>query len=199
MEHFKLPYDTESIIDLLTITVKGEVAKRGGQLILTDGLKDSIKKVSNWLSGGSKCGILLCGMVGNGKTTMAKAVISLINRCDIYYTGEKSFRPFVAKMVNARDLVKISEDVARQDYWQADMLVIDDLGDEPAEVMSYGNVQSPIIELLYYRYDRMLPTVVTTNLNMREQQVRKKYGDRIADRFNEMFTPIVFVDNSFRK
>ena len=77
------------------------------------------------------------------------------------------------------------------------MLAIDDLGTEPVEVLDYGNVLYPIVDLLTRRYDRQLFTVITTNLT--SEEIRAKYGERIADRLNEMMTKIVFRDSSFRR
>ncbi len=50
--------------------------------------------------------------------------------------------------------------------------------------MDYGNVLYPITELLTTRYDRHLFTILTTNLTPSE--IRPRYGDRIADRLNDM-------------
>ena len=45
------------------------------------------------------------------------------------------------------------------------MLAIDDLGTEPVEVMDYGNIITPVINLLTKRYEAHLFTIVTTNLD----------------------------------
>ena len=76
------------------------------------------------------------------------------------------------------------------------MLAIDDLGKEPTEVLDYGNVLSPVVDLMEYRYQHQLFTAVTTNLT--PDEIRDKYGKRIADRFNEMLEVIVFEDISYR-
>ena len=47
-----------------------------------------------------------------------------------------------------------------------------------------------------YRYERMLPTIVTTNLS--GKAIREKYGDRLADRFNEMMQVVTMPDINFR-
>jgi len=62
--------------------------------------------------------------------------------------------------------------------------------------MDYGNRVTPVIDLLSSRYDRMMFTVVTTNLT--PKQIRSTYGDRIADRFNEMMLIIPYESPSFR-
>lgn len=106
-------------------------------------------------------------------------------------------------------MVKLQEkqatEVARSikyDYlgWKAmctsPFLGIDDMGEEPAEVRSYGNYLRPITELLQYRYDKLLPTVITTNLTPR--QITEKYGLSIADRLTEVAKKIAFLNPSFR-
>lgn len=77
-----------------------------------------------------------------------------------------------------------------------DMLGIDDLGTEPSEVLDYGNVYTPVIDLLTKRYEEQLFTVITTNLT--PQQIREHYDDRIADRLNEMVEKIVFKNGTYR-
>ena len=79
---------------------------------------------------------------------------------------------------------------------QDDMLAIDDLGTEPVEVMDYGNIITPIIDLLTKRYEAQLFTILTTNLDPKD--IRKRYGDRIADRLNEMMAKIVYRNPTYR-
>jgi DNA replication protein DnaC len=62
--------------------------------------------------------------------------------------------------------------------------------------MDYGNLLCPLVDLLTKRYDLQLFTLVTTNLTPAE--IRAWYGDRIADRLNEMMLKIVFTNESYR-
>lgn len=75
------------------------------------------------------------------------------------------------------------------------MLGIDDLGTEPSEVMDYGNVYTLVIDLLTKRYEEQLFTIITTNLTT--SQIREHYGDRIADRLNEMMEKIIFKNGTY--
>lgn len=59
-----------------------------------------------------------------------------------------------------------------------------------------GNVVGPIVELLTKRYDEQLFTIMTTNLT--PEGIRKRYGDRIADRLNEMTIVIPFKNPTYR-
>jgi len=79
---------------------------------------------------------------------------------------------------------------------QTDLLGIDDLGTEPAEVQDYGNIMYPIKELLTMRYDAQLFTVFTTNLEPKD--IRQRYDNRIADRLNEMMVKIVYNNKTYR-
>ena len=76
------------------------------------------------------------------------------------------------------------------------MLAIDDLGTEPLEIQDYGNIMSPMVDLLTRRYDKQLFAIVTTNLMPKE--IRPKYGVRIGDRFNEMMVKIQFENDTYR-
>lgn len=77
------------------------------------------------------------------------------------------------------------------------MLAIDDLGVEPVETQAYGNIYYPVIDVLTKRYDKQLFTMITTNLTPAE--IRDKYGERIADRLNEMMAKIIFRNETYRK
>ena len=101
-------------------------------------------------------------------------------------------------IIDAREITRLNKDSYEQfkAYRNRQMLGIDDLGLEPTEVLDYGNILSPVIDLLSYRYNEQLFTVITTNL--RPQEIREKYKDRIADRFNEMMTKIIFKNESYR-
>jgi DNA replication protein DnaC len=76
------------------------------------------------------------------------------------------------------------------------LMFIDDLGAERKEIQEYGNVLTPMVDLLEHRYSRRLFTVVTTNLDA--SQLGEKYGARLRDRFREMFIVVPFSNKSFR-
>ena len=76
------------------------------------------------------------------------------------------------------------------------ILAIDDLGVEPTDVMSYGNIISPLSRLLEKRYEARLFTIITSNL--KPTDVTRKYGKRIGDRLNEFYKIEFTNDKSFR-
>ena len=77
-----------------------------------------------------------------------------------------------------------------------EILAIDDLGTEPREIIEYGNVLSPIIDLISYRYEHQLPTIITSNLT--PQQISEVYGKRIGDRLKETTEIVPFLNGSYR-
>ena len=79
------------------------------------------------------------------------------------------------EIVDAMEITILSKDYNKMRSLRSrSMLAIDDLGKEPAEVLSYGNVLSPVVDLLEYRYQHQLFTAITTNLTAAELQ--EKYG-----------------------
>ena len=140
--------------------------------------------------------MLLCGGCGNGKSTMLKAFQQLLNFLNLpspYGQGN-----YGIQIVDAKYIAHL----CKKDYSaflklaSKDMLGIDDLGTEPKEIMDFGNVFTPIIDLLTKRYEEQLFTIVTTNLT--PSQIREHYGDRIADRLNEMTEKIIYRNSTYR-
>lgn len=137
----------------------------------------------------SKFGILMCGTYGNGKTTLLYALRSTISfLADCNYVERQKL-----KVYDARELSKLYKDRDPETFNDAcreRLLAIEDMGKEPTEELNYGSIISPVTELLEYRYNNQKFTVITTNLTPKE--IREKYGNRIADRFNEMMCVLNF-------
>ena len=64
------------------------------------------------------------------------------------------------------------------------------------KIIEYGNVLSPIIDLISYRYEHQLPTIITSNLT--PQQISEVYGKRIGDRLKETTEIVPFLNGSYR-
>ena len=165
-------------------------------------LRECLKKVGMWLENPNKTvGLLMAGNPGNGKSTALAAIKTLIScseqkdpeNTDSYGHPAEAF----LRVYKAIEILHFTNDEYKfNQLKRTGLLAIDDFGLEPVEVQKYGNVYSPIIELLEYRYDNRLFTVLTTNLL--NKTIRERYGDRMADRFNEMLTCVAFPDVSFR-
>lgn len=154
--------------------------------------------IANYLTGGSKkFGLMFCGLCGNGKTTWAKALQLLVSGLKLKNPINNLY--YVFPLCNAKDLAMRSK--GNYNDWRNVMryqlMIVDDLGTEPREVMEFGNVYTPLIDLITTRYEEQLYTIFTTNLT--PAQLEEKYGKRIVDRLNEMVEKVVFENESYRR
>lgn len=176
---------------------------RGGVMRMDEDTRAHILDAARWLTrADSAPGLLLCGLCGNGKTTLARAVAWLIEHVTVRecgYSHREVMRFHTAKeicrMCAASEKFKEQFDEYGRLFLEP-MMIIDDLGEEPMEVMVYGMPHTPIIDIISKRYDARLMTIVTTNLEA--AAIREKYGERIGDRLKEMLVPIVFENDSYR-
>lgn len=194
---FRLPMTYEQARAALLSAYMAEVEYRYCTFVPDADTSAHISAAARWLTGdNAKPGLFLCGKCGNGKTTLIHAIKSLIN----WVCSDDSLdAQHYLKIENARSIT----DLAKQkspDYTKllcVEMLAIDELGSEPSEVLEYGNVINPTIDLLTHRYERRLFTIATSNLAPKD--IEHHYGERIADRFREMMVTIPFDNDSFRK
>lgn len=180
---------------LLSDCYEIEVEQREQTPVIDDDVNYNLERVCEIVTDPRIRGLLLCGNYGNGKTTMAKA----LQRAIVYLNNKKLIDGKYLKIVDA---VKIANtDFGGLDeFINEDCLCIEDLGREPTETKSYGNILNNIQYLLERRYEARAYTVITTNLT--PKQIGEKYGERIISRFSEMFgddRKVVFKNGDFRK
>ena len=196
-ESFKLPLSVDEAEQYIRGAFEAQVELRGGKVEYDEMTTKNLRLVAETLAGDShKFGLLLAGTCGNGKTTTMRAVQSVVQLLNnTYYRRGDCIGN---RLLEAKEITQLSDKSGQLTaYKTVPVLFLDDLGREPTEVLKYGNVTSPITELLEYRYNQRLTTIVTTNLEPSE--IREKYGDRIADRFNEMFSLVSYTGNSYRR
>lgn len=202
-ERFSLEISESDACNGIYSAMKASVEYRGHTFTLDEPTKNHIRQAARWLidPNGSP-GLMLMGLCGNGKTTMAEAIsrlMSFITERENGYTNRSIMRLHKAKHITR--LCAASEKFKEQyddyeDLFKQPMMIIDDLGEEPKEVMVYGMIHTPIVDLVCERYDKQLLTIVTTNLDTPD--LSEKYGERITDRFREMMTTIVFENDTYR-
>ena len=171
---------------------------------MIDKTNQYLKAIADTMTSSStKCGILLCGNCGNGKTTTMHAFLSVSKYLNALNRKEAMERGIILPSTvfvatSARRLAQCAKDEnAMTEAKQSQVLCIDDVGLEPTEILDFGNAINPVIEILEHRYRQQLFTFITTNLTPKE--IREKYGDRIADRFNEIMKCIVYENPTFRR
>ena len=163
--------------------ILSEIPKWNGEIVNDD----EIKRVVKWLLTGEKTSLLVIGGIGCGKSVFAMALartIAVRNRC-----------PYFLPMDWIAKVAKQDEEIPENVY--ADKtIVLDDVGTEPLEVNVWGNRLELFNEIIYARYARRQPTIITTNLAL--EDMRAKYGERIMSRLNEMCDVLVFTGNDLR-
>ena len=182
----------------LLAAYQAEVERRHKVFERNEHFDAQLNLIANYLTGGSKkFGLMFCGLCGNGKTTWAKALQLLVSGLNLKNPINNLY--YVFPLWNAKDLAMRSK--GNYNDWRNVMryqlMIIDDLGTEPREVMEFGNVYTPLIDLITTRYEEQLYTIFTTNLT--PVQLEEKYGKRIVDRLNEMVEKVVFENESYRR
>lgn len=142
---------------------------RGCHVEWSNETKSCIDNVVTWLYDKHRW-LILSGTLGNGKTTMLKALRTIFPT-SVYYTANYIFDSFK----NKESLPVIPNDK---------MLLLDDVGAEPPLCKIFGEDRAPITDLLLHRYDKLSTTIIATNLSIEDFQ--KRYGDRLADRIVEL-------------
>ena len=139
-------------------------------------------------------GIMLLGKFGCGKTLIMQALMGMYNTViqTLYIQ-----RPLL-KLYKAIELQDELEEKSVQQYAKLP-LIIDDFGREPKQIMVFGNLRSPLIELLSTRYDNAAWTHGTSNFTLDVLSSEKFYGKMLGDRFISMFNFIELKGDSRRK
>lgn len=187
--------EKEVLEEMLTQIYRKAVESRGIEFQDITGTEvgAKIQKVAEWMTGSPvRSGLIFQGTIGSGKTTLAYAMYGLYKQLAspvIYTTAydlHTQFKHYLEK-----------EDSRYEEILKAKYLFLDELGSEPERCQSYGTDYTPVQNLISYRYDRKLPTVVTTNLA--DDKILDRYGPRMMDRINEMFSILRFKGDSYRK
>ncbi len=177
------------------------VEHRSGTLLPDEETRSHIRQAAEWLTDPQgRSGLLMSGMCGNGKTTLMRAVTDLVAFHTEAERGYSDRKAFVCKTAKEVAMMCCGTDRDFAEYRKLidePLLAIDDLGEEPAEVIRFGQTFSPVTDLLLARYDKpWRVTLATTNL--RHADIESHYGGRILDRFREMMTEIAFTNPSYR-
>ncbi|OYX81897.1 MAG: ATPase [Flavobacteriales bacterium 32-34-25] len=143
-------------------------------------------------------GILLCGPVGCGKTTLMTLMRHLaqpnykfiMKTCrDISFEFIKEGYQIIHKYSNGNN--------SHSEYRN---YCFDDLGVE-TNLKYYGNECNVMAEIILSRYDLFISKKVITHItsNLSAPEIETAYGNRVRSRLREMLNLIAFDDNSVDK
>ena len=154
-----------------------------------------IRQVAEWIHKGQQRSLVLYGPYGVGKTIMLYALERYF--CRHYADWRDDTREHFTASVTADNLCQLSTDPNNVDriycYKNCDILFIDDAGVEKEKYLCYGNLITPVADIIDHRYIRRKKTILTTNLVPTELCTR--YGERIADRMNEDYAFIMYSNH----
>lgn len=160
--------------------------------------KEQFDAVAGWLAGGAarRPWLVLYGTPGTGKTTYMTAV----ERSSRWaYRAADPIPATIAEKASGLGIILKTDQARWEQIKKCKMLLLDDVGfDGECEVVNnYGVNARPVNELLEYRYDRRLHTVMTTNLT--REALRDNYGGRIWSRMQEMAVFVRMTGQDWRE
>lgn len=135
---------------------------------------------------------LLFGATGLGKTHLSTAVAKTVldRGYDVVYeTAQGFFSDFETERFHGYGQ---ETPVSTARYFTCDLLILDDLGTE----LSSQFTISCLYNILNTRINQKKATIINTNLT--QEELRRKYADRITSRLFGEFRPLAFTGTDIR-
>lgn len=138
------------------------------------------------------CSLILSGNVGTGKTHLACATgLALISKYLVrttYATVAEIMREIRATYSKS----DATEDSVLKVYASVPLLILDEVGVQSGS----DHEHTMLFEVINRRYAEMLPTIVITNLGVRD--LENAIGERLVDRLREDGAVLTFTWESYR-
>lgn len=128
--------------------------------------------------------LLMAGVVGAGKTHQAYGAVRLLVQSGIGVRWRATAAADLYADLRPRPGIDSERELAA--YSRVPLLIIDDLGAAKASEW----VEEVTYRLINRRYNHMLPTLITTNLAIKD--LKAYLGDRVTSRLAQMTTRVEF-------
>lgn len=199
---FRFPFEYEEYKLLLSDSANNILEKRRElEVFIFDNKNEPIVEqlyfyltLDEQFSGDLQKGIMLVGKYGCGKTLIMQAVAEMYNT--IIHSLHIQ-RPLL-KFFKSSELQEILKGKPIKTLSRMP-LIIDEFGREQKQIMDFGNLRSPMIELLCERYDTGAWTHGTSNFTLETLCSENQYGKMTGDRLKSMFNFIELKGESRRK
>ncbi len=165
------------------------------------------RELAEWLADPNLLTMILAGTTGTGKTMAAYATAAeaAVGRGAAMRSrrGDAEVRQLVVRAWTVNGyLAELRPDGSPEPVWRirdlsrmAELLILDDLGAETdAETTEF--VRRELVELLEYRLEQRLRTIITTNL--RSGMIEDRFGPRLMSRLVDRATALRFVGDDRR-
>ncbi|KAA6329961.1 hypothetical protein EZS27_021286 [termite gut metagenome] len=199
---FPFPFSYDEYRQMLTGSANIILEKRRERntFIVDDKNEPVIKQLFLYLrmddsfSGDIWKGIMLVGKYGSGKTLIMQAMSEMYNTVILSLHIQRPLLTFI----KSSELLNVLKEKPVKTFSKLP-LIIDELGREPKQIMDFGNLRSPMIELLCERYDTGAWTHGVSNFTLETLSSENQYGRMTGDRLKSMFNFIELKGESRRK
>ena len=151
-------------------------------------------KMDERFAGDLHKGVMIVGKYGSGKTLIMQAMVEMYNTMIHTLHIQRQ----LLKFIKSSELLDALKEKPVSSFSRMP-LVIDEFGREPKQIMDFGNLKSPMIELVCERYDNGTWTHGTSNFTLDTLSSENQYGKMTGDRIKSMFNFIELKGESRRK
>ena len=139
--------------------------------------------------GDLKRGIYIAGNTGSGKSWCLEIMREYARAIGftIKFQSEEKVSPLLWSICRADEICReYAERGDIQKFKTRSILAIQDFGQEPQETLHMGNRMNVLQQVLEYRGDQDGLTLITSNMKLSGELLRKLYGDKAQSRLHEM-------------
>ena len=153
------------------------------------------EKVAGWLGDNNSRGLICVGTCGLGKSLICMKVLPVL------FKKHFGIEPMAVTAVDMNRRIDELLSYCGQDR----IVIVDDLGTEAAETVTYGNRRRPFCELADRAETTGTLLIITTNLRttrhatMPYPSIEERYGIPTLDRLRAVTSVVVFKGESLRK